>query len=290
MEKKKLSFIIMIFLAIIVFSMSATCNFCGIDIKTEDTGLTSQKNLESDEQASEDMQIQQENFSSREQDQQGGNDDQQDPEQQNDAEANDEGVQPDNQNQADEDINSDENLQLVDEIESINITKPIYIWQQGTGYLIDGDPKFYYMESFTVGEKDGKLCQGFITMDVSELIGMKLKEATFRFRALPQGNPSIFEQIHLALYFWGDRPPGPADFNASSDIIASYPPTISDEQTVTNQIFLNKLQGTIDMGINKFQLKVFVSGAPNGDGVDDYFYFDTQSFRIDAVYEFLESG
>jgi hypothetical protein len=289
MKKNKLFIFLSIFTLILIFGIAATCNFCGLEVKPSDNEAANQENQESTEQGSSSQQAQQGNDSASEQhDQQVGDDQQGGQQQQNGDEAIDNSDQQGQQQAGNEDV--DDTFPMADEIESISVTTQIYILNQESGHLIDGDPKFYAMEGIFAGEKGDKLCQGFITLDISELMEKKLKEATFQFRAEPIGNPGIFEQVHFASYFWGDRPPGPADFTATSDIFASYPSAVSGEQTFTNQMLFNKLQETINGGINKFQLKVFVSGNPNGDAIEDGIYFDGQSIRIIAVYDLLESN
>jgi hypothetical protein len=131
-----------------------------------------------------------------------------------------------------------------------------------------------------------KACAGFISFDISRLMGAIIQNAAISFICTQGfGDPTaVFDELCLSEYYWGVRPLKQQDCFAPGNLIASYSIATfgCDDPALKNAI-----QEKIDSGLQRFQLRIYFSGPlTDNDHQADGWMYSQDNVRLKITYIF----
>ena len=131
------------------------------------------------------------------------------------------------------------------------------------------------------------LVKGFISFDISALSGADIQEAVlFLSGCSVIGDPSYFNKMYINIINWGTGAPSTDYFDSAGTIVQGYPSS-SNGNIQCNSVELKKgLQGSIDSGSQRFQLRLHFSGTLKSTDMDedDLWYYDPGNIILNIKY------
>jgi len=246
MKRNKLYTLLSIVILICLFGIAAICNQCAADT-VEDVESTEEEAEAATEEA-----VEEEGGETPESEEE-ETVEEEPAEGEEDAEEEEETVE---EIEEMEDLEEeDATVQVIEQ--TIELSVEIY---EG-GYLIENEEVLHKYDfiQYAGDTENNNHCKGFISYNLSPLLGMTVNSAVFRLSPfVEQGNPSSFYPISFYATEWGERPIVSSDFNLSGILFHQ---SNTEGIDCTSIDLKNELQSAINNGKSRFQIIFYFTGV-----------------------------
>ncbi len=155
-----------------------------------------------------------------------------------------------------EDLEEEETI-----VQAVEQTVELSVEIYECGYLIENEEVLhkYDFVQYAGDTENNNHCKGFISYNLSPLLGMTVNSAIFRLSPfVEQGNPSSFYPISFYAAEWGQRPILSSDFNLSGTLFHQ---SNTEDIDCTSIDLKNELQLAINNGKSRFQIIFYFTGV-----------------------------